>query len=81
MLVAVRDGEITAQGIPDEVVTEAMVRDVFGIDCRVITDPVTGAPLVIPVGKVKKHRANHAAHNGHYAAEDIIVTEAPQMIS
>jgi iron complex transport system ATP-binding protein len=52
-LVAVRGGKITAQGDPAAVVTEDMVYTVFGIDCRIIPDPVTGTPLVIPVGRSK----------------------------
>jgi iron complex transport system ATP-binding protein len=47
-LVAVCDGRIFAEGAPDEIVTEALVREVFRIECRVIDDPVTGTPLVVP---------------------------------
>ena len=50
-LVAVREGRIHASGRPDEVITEAIVGEVFGLDCRVITDPVSGAPLVLPRGR------------------------------
>ncbi|GIL09340.1 MAG: iron-enterobactin transporter ATP-binding protein [Chloroflexota bacterium] len=63
-LVAVREGQIIAQGRPAEVVTEALVRAVFGIDCRVIADPVTGTPLVIPAGKPKKPAAPKPTSNG-----------------
>ncbi len=47
-LVAVCDGRIFAEGAPDQIVTEEMVREVFKIECRVIDDPVTGTPLVVP---------------------------------
>jgi iron complex transport system ATP-binding protein len=50
-LVAMKDGRIAAQGTPDEVVTEAVVRDVFGLDNQVITDPVSRTPLVLPAGR------------------------------
>ena len=63
-LVAVRGGEINAQGAPHEVVTESLVREVFGIDCRIIDDPVTGTPLVVPVGKSKKPQQQQP--NGRY---------------
>lgn len=49
-LVAVREGKVYAQGAPSEVMTEAMVRDVFGMDCCILKDPVAGTPLCIPVG-------------------------------
>jgi iron complex transport system ATP-binding protein len=49
-LVAMRAGRIVAEGPPAEVVTEAMLAEVFGLAARVISDPVTGSPLVIPIG-------------------------------
>jgi iron complex transport system ATP-binding protein len=48
-LVAMKDGAVVAEGPPAEVVTEALVADVFGLDCRVVPDPVAGTPLVIPI--------------------------------
>ncbi len=50
-LVAMKDGAIVIEGTPAEVVTEQTVLDVFGLDSRVITDPVAGSPLVIPIGR------------------------------
>jgi iron complex transport system ATP-binding protein len=47
-LVAMRDGAIVAQGAPAAIVSEALVEDVFGLPCRVIEDPETGTPLVVP---------------------------------
>ena len=46
-----RDGEIVAEGTPAEVVTEETVHAVFGLGNRVITDPVSHTPLVVPVGR------------------------------
>lgn len=48
-LVAMCRGRIVACGAPEQVVTEPTVREVFGIDCRVVADPVTGTPMVVPV--------------------------------
>jgi iron complex transport system ATP-binding protein len=53
-LVAMRDGRVVAEGRADEVVTEERVREVFGLDCLVVPDPVSRTPLVVPVGR---HRA------------------------
>jgi len=50
-LVAMCEGRIVAAGPPGEVITEDCVRDVFGMECRVIDDPVTGTPMVIPLGR------------------------------
>lgn len=47
-IIAMRAGEIVAAGDPADVITGALVRDVFGIDARVMTDPLTGTPLMVP---------------------------------
>ena len=49
-LVAMADGEIVAEGPPSEIVTENLVQQVFGLATRIIADPVTGTPLVVPIG-------------------------------
>ncbi|WP_236123638.1 ABC transporter ATP-binding protein [Cellulomonas palmilytica] len=50
-LVALREGRLVAQGAPADVVTPALVEEVFGMAARVIPDPVSGTPLVVPVGR------------------------------
>jgi len=50
-VIAMRDGVIVAQGPPAEIVTAELVRDVFGLECRVIPDPETGTPLVVPAAR------------------------------
>ena len=50
-LIAMKDGRIVAEGPPSEVVTEATVADVFGLESRVIPDPVSGTPMVVPLGR------------------------------
>jgi iron complex transport system ATP-binding protein len=50
-LIAMREGRISAAGAPAEVITREGVREVFGMDCRVIPDPLTGTPMVVPVGR------------------------------
>ena len=32
-------------------VTEETVSGVFDLECRVITDPVSGTPMVVPIGR------------------------------
>jgi len=54
-LVAMRDGSIVAAGDPSEVVTAELVRDVFGVESVIASDPVTATPLVVPLGR--HHRA------------------------
>jgi len=50
-LVALRDGRVAAEGTPHEVVTEENVQAIFGLDSRVVTDPVSHTPLVVPIGR------------------------------
>lgn len=50
-LVAMRAGRVVASGSPQEVITASRVRTVFGLASQVVTDPVSGTPLVIPVGR------------------------------
>ncbi len=50
-LVAMAGGKVYAVGPPEKILTEAMVRDVFGLQSRVIEDPVTGKPMMIPLGR------------------------------
>ena len=55
-LVAMKDGRIVAEGAPAEVVTEAVVEEVFGLRSRVVPDPVTGTPLVVPLSRSPRPR-------------------------
>jgi iron complex transport system ATP-binding protein len=50
-LIAMREGTIVAAGPPAQVITEGCVREVFGMECRVVEDPVTSTPMVIPLGR------------------------------
>ncbi len=53
-LVALSAGKIVAQGKPNEVITEAMVRDVFQVESQVISHPITGLPLCLPLRRAFK---------------------------
>ncbi|GAB3411037.1 ABC transporter ATP-binding protein [Schumannella luteola] len=48
-LVVMAAGEIVAEGRPADLLDAELVERVFGLPVRVIADPVTGAPLVIPL--------------------------------
>ncbi|WP_242633568.1 ABC transporter ATP-binding protein [Arthrobacter sp. S39] len=50
-VIAMKGGEVVALGHPTTVVTEKLVRTVFGLESRVIPDPVSGTPLIIPIGR------------------------------
>lgn len=50
-LVAMKSGRVVAEGAPAQVVTAELVHTVFGLASRVIPDPVSGTPMVVPVGR------------------------------
>lgn len=50
-LIAMRSGQVVARGRPTDVVTPALLRDVFDVHCRVLPDPDTGRPLVVPMNR------------------------------
>jgi iron complex transport system ATP-binding protein len=50
-VIAMKGGRIVAEGTAADVVTEDLVRVVFGLDSRVLPDPISGTPLVIPLGR------------------------------
>jgi iron complex transport system ATP-binding protein len=53
-LVAMRDGEIYAAGPPREIVDAALVLEVLNLRAEVIADPVSGAPLCIPLERAAR---------------------------
>lgn len=58
-LVAMTHGAIVAQGVPSETLDAELVRRVFGLEALVVPDPVSGTPLVVPLGGYP-----HPAHPG-----------------
>lgn len=59
-LIAMRDGQIVAEGTPQEVVTEELVEAVFGLPCRIVPDPVSGTPMVVPIGRDRSGAAKQS---------------------
>jgi iron complex transport system ATP-binding protein len=50
-LVAMAGGRLHASGRPEDVLTEQNMRQVFGLDSRIITDPTSGRPMMLPIGR------------------------------
>jgi iron complex transport system ATP-binding protein len=50
-LIAMKDGQVVAEGTPDQIVTAELVEEVFGLRCLVVPDPVAGTPQVVPLGR------------------------------
>jgi iron complex transport system ATP-binding protein len=62
-LIVLKDGAVVTQGAPGEVMTAELVETVFGIPCRVIDDPETGTPMVVPADR-QRRRAGRAVLGG-----------------
>lgn len=48
---AVHKGNLISQGKPSEIITEQLIKKVFGLECAVIDDPVSQSPFIIPKGR------------------------------
>ncbi|MER5868367.1 ABC transporter ATP-binding protein [Streptomyces sp. NPDC002044] len=44
-------GIVAAEGDPSQIMTEELIEDVFGLSCRIIEDPETGTPLMVPTAR------------------------------
>lgn len=47
-VVALRDGRLIAEGPAEQVITAPMLDTIFGLQAKVIPDPLHGTPLVLP---------------------------------
>ncbi|MDQ0492554.1 ABC transporter ATP-binding protein [Paenibacillus brasilensis] len=47
-MIAIKKGKAEAVGAPTEVMTPDVLREVFGIEADIVTDPRTGVPLCLP---------------------------------
>lgn len=46
-LVAMKAGQLVTQGVPSDVITPELVRELYNITCDLVTDPATGTPLLV----------------------------------
>ncbi|GAC58630.1 putative ABC transporter ATP-binding protein [Gordonia hirsuta DSM 44140 = NBRC 16056] len=47
-LIVMKDGAVVAEGAPAQIVDAGLIEEVFGLPCRIIDDPESHTPLVIP---------------------------------
>ena len=50
-VVALKDGAILAQGAPRDIVDADLVTRIFDLSCVVVTDPVSGTPMIVVRGR------------------------------
>ncbi|MFE7799086.1 ABC transporter ATP-binding protein [Nocardia sp. NPDC057440] len=49
-LIVMRAGRIVAQGTPSDIIDAGLLREVFDLDASVLEDPVSGRPMIVPIG-------------------------------
>ncbi|MFF8606765.1 ABC transporter ATP-binding protein [Streptomyces sp. NPDC015346] len=57
-------GTVAAEGDPATVMTAELVEDVFGLPCRIIEDPETGTPLMVPAAP-RRYEPEAGAQGAH----------------
>lgn len=50
-LIALRGGQIVAEGAPAAVITAELVEHVFNLRCQIVRDPISHTPMVVPIGR------------------------------
>jgi iron complex transport system ATP-binding protein len=50
-VITMRAGRVVASGAPADVLTPELLREAFDLEAVVVEDPVTGGPMVVPVGR------------------------------
>lgn len=53
---AMHQGHLVAEGEPTRVITDTLIKDIFGLNCTVIADPISGSPSVVPIGRYHDNR-------------------------
>ncbi|KEQ23857.1 ABC transporter ATP-binding protein [Paenibacillus tyrfis] len=60
-IVAIKDRKVWAEGQPQDIVNEDLIRSVFELESRIVEDPLFGTPMVVPFGRGKQPLAAQAA--------------------
>lgn len=48
---ALHKGKLISEGAPSDIITEALIKQVFDLDCLVTSDPVSNSPYIVPKGR------------------------------
>lgn len=52
-LVVMHEGAIIREGAPADVITTELLQEAFGLRSQVLADPVSGGPMIVPIGRKK----------------------------
>ena len=71
-IVAMKDGQVIAQGTPEEILKPELIEDLYGVACDVYPSPVHGHPYCVPRGRAE------VSAEGVAAAESIFEVDGLQ---
>ena len=37
------------EGVPEEIITPETIKEIYGLDSMVISDPISNSPMIIPI--------------------------------
>ncbi|MCU1642243.1 MAG: transporter [Nocardia sp.] len=57
-LIVMCAGRIVAQGKPGDIISAELLQQVFGLRAEVLEDPVSGRPMIVPIGTRHVHGAD-----------------------
>lgn len=75
-MVAIVQGKVVSEGTPEEVVTQPVLREVFGIEADIVKDPRTGVPLCIPYDLVGTEKSEKQALEPELARATVAAGES-----
>lgn len=70
-IVAMADGQIVHEGSPDEVLTEAVLTELYGAPCDIYRDTTSGHPFYVPRSGATPQRNGHRAIGGAFEAANV----------
>lgn len=63
-LIVMQQGKVITTGMPQDVLTKELVKEVFGLDVMICPDPATGTPNVVPLDpRAQKKLSSQAIDN------------------
>ncbi len=60
-IIALHKGRLVSEGTPSQVITEGLIKQIFGLECSVIQDPLSHSPFIIPKGRHHIHSGKNAS--------------------
>ena len=50
-LFAIKEGKLVAEGTPEDILDDKLVKDIFNLEAKIISDPISNTPPIVPIGK------------------------------